>query len=263
MSPGFEKLLWTFNFEALFSGNWVNDCCRKSPLVLHSLQVRRGADRAEIYSLAFSPTAQWLAVSSDKGTIHVFGLKVNAGSPVTDVSRNSSEPNLPPTSGSSLSFIKGKIPAITSFFAVWGMIWPTSVANRNCHLTIFYIGCIGWLKDPYTIVVHSFEPGNMFKWKGECTNISKDFFSLKHFFNCHMTQIFLNCHMKTFFKWQMDVCWLSCSRQVSKNLYSCTIQNLLEEKLTRKEASFEVQSSMNQIESLAEKRGLTNKQLQF
>ncbi|THG01757.1 hypothetical protein TEA_008994 [Camellia sinensis var. sinensis] len=43
------------------------------------MQVRRGADRAEIYSLVFSSTAQWLAVSSDKGTVHVFGLKANLG----------------------------------------------------------------------------------------------------------------------------------------------------------------------------------------
>ena len=40
-------------------------------------EVRRGADRAEIYSLAFSSTAQWLTVSSDKGTVHVFSLKVS------------------------------------------------------------------------------------------------------------------------------------------------------------------------------------------
>ncbi|MBA0652906.1 hypothetical protein Goklo_020129 [Gossypium klotzschianum] len=44
-------------------------------------EVRRGADRAEIYSLAFSSNAQWLAVSSDKGTVHVFSLKINGGSP--------------------------------------------------------------------------------------------------------------------------------------------------------------------------------------
>ncbi|KAL4579447.1 hypothetical protein LXL04_015595 [Taraxacum kok-saghyz] len=37
-------------------------------------EVRRGANRAEIHSLAFSPTAEWLAVSSDKGTIHVFSI---------------------------------------------------------------------------------------------------------------------------------------------------------------------------------------------
>lgn len=43
------------------------------------IQLRRGADRAEIYSIAFSPLADWLAVSSDKGTVHVFGLKGGKG----------------------------------------------------------------------------------------------------------------------------------------------------------------------------------------
>jgi WD40 repeat protein len=37
-------------------------------------EVRRGADRAEIYSICFNHTSQWLALSSDKGTIHVFAL---------------------------------------------------------------------------------------------------------------------------------------------------------------------------------------------
>ncbi|KAK8643204.1 hypothetical protein V6N13_012510 [Hibiscus sabdariffa] len=39
-------------------------------------EVRRGVHRADIYSLAFSPSAQWLAVSSDKGTVHIFHLRV-------------------------------------------------------------------------------------------------------------------------------------------------------------------------------------------
>ena len=38
-------------------------------------EVRRGVDKAEIYSIAFSPTSQWLACSSDRGTVHVFALK--------------------------------------------------------------------------------------------------------------------------------------------------------------------------------------------
>ncbi|KAJ8561549.1 hypothetical protein ON010_g8132 [Phytophthora cinnamomi] len=38
------------------------------------LQLLRGADRAEIYSICFSPTAPLLACSSDKGTVHVFSL---------------------------------------------------------------------------------------------------------------------------------------------------------------------------------------------
>lgn len=35
-------------------------------------ELRRGADRAEIYSIAFNYSSQWLAVSSDKGTVHIF-----------------------------------------------------------------------------------------------------------------------------------------------------------------------------------------------
>ncbi|XP_057963960.1 autophagy-related protein 18a isoform X2 [Malania oleifera] len=73
-------------------------------------EVRRGADRAEIYSLAFSPTAQWLAVSSDKGTVHVFNLKVNAASPGNDNLRTTSDPNLAAASSGSFSFIKGVLP---------------------------------------------------------------------------------------------------------------------------------------------------------
>ncbi|KAL2649193.1 hypothetical protein R1flu_017321 [Riccia fluitans] len=42
-------------------------------------ELRRGADRAEIYSIAFSPSGQWLALSSDKATVHVFSLRVAAG----------------------------------------------------------------------------------------------------------------------------------------------------------------------------------------
>ncbi|KAF0907707.1 hypothetical protein E2562_020462 [Oryza meyeriana var. granulata] len=36
--------------------------------------LRRGSDRANIYSIAFSPDSKWLAVSSDKGTMYkLFG----------------------------------------------------------------------------------------------------------------------------------------------------------------------------------------------
>ncbi|KAK9945626.1 hypothetical protein M0R45_011131 [Rubus argutus] len=73
-------------------------------------EVRRGADRAEIYSLAFSSTAQWLAVSSDKGTVHVFNLKVNSGSSGNEM-RTSSDSNIvTSSSNSSLSFIRGVLP---------------------------------------------------------------------------------------------------------------------------------------------------------
>ncbi|XP_027351776.1 autophagy-related protein 18a-like [Abrus precatorius] len=72
-------------------------------------EVRRGANAAEIYSLAFSSTAQWLAVSSDKGTVHVFSLKVNSCVPEHEKSQSSSNSDAAITpSNSSRSFIKFK-----------------------------------------------------------------------------------------------------------------------------------------------------------
>lgn len=37
-------------------------------------EVRRGSDRAEIYSLTIDKNSKWVACSSDKGTIHLFAL---------------------------------------------------------------------------------------------------------------------------------------------------------------------------------------------
>ncbi|XP_062208000.1 autophagy-related protein 18a-like isoform X2 [Phragmites australis] len=71
-------------------------------------EVRRGADRAEIYSLAFSNNLQYLAVSSDKGTIHVFNLKINVGSTANDKPLPAPDPEVPHMSPP-LSFIKGHI----------------------------------------------------------------------------------------------------------------------------------------------------------
>ncbi|KAJ2127788.1 Phosphatidylinositol 3,5-bisphosphate-binding protein [Coemansia sp. RSA 921] len=45
--------------------------------LLHEL--RRGVDRADIYSIAFSPDNTRLCVSSDKGTVHVFNLETKQG----------------------------------------------------------------------------------------------------------------------------------------------------------------------------------------
>lgn len=75
------------------------------------MQVRRGADRAEIYSLAFCPNAHWLAASSDKGTIHVFGLKVDSRSPTIDNLHpvpQSNRSNSNSSAMSSFKFIRGK-----------------------------------------------------------------------------------------------------------------------------------------------------------
>lgn len=73
------------------------------------MQVRRGADRAEIYSLAFSSTVQWLAVLPAMGTVHVFGLKANLANLGSDKAHVASDANRAVSSPAlSLSFMKGK-----------------------------------------------------------------------------------------------------------------------------------------------------------
>jgi hypothetical protein len=75
--------LFSVSWLVLFAGAMALSLNLKSKLFTifcSDLQLRRGADRAEIYSLAFSPNAQWLGLSSDKGTVHVFSLKAGSGS---------------------------------------------------------------------------------------------------------------------------------------------------------------------------------------
>jgi len=80
-------------------------------------ELRRGADRAEIYSISFNFNSAWLCVSSDKGTIHIFSL-------IGSDSDSSNRPPTAPANGeinaegdnpvhnpkSSLSFMKGLLP---------------------------------------------------------------------------------------------------------------------------------------------------------
>lgn len=100
--------------------------------------MRRGAERAVIYSIAFSSTAQWLAVSSDKGTVHVFGLKVDSGALANDRSRGVSERSLSNSSAiSSLSFIRGN-------FAMCCTMLPTlQVVTECCQLELLMDVCVG------------------------------------------------------------------------------------------------------------------------
>lgn len=103
-------------------------------------ELRRGSDRAEIYSLSFSSPSQWLAVSSDRGTIHVFGLKTNlgklSGTP-TDLELARTAP------GSSLSFMKGVLPKY--FNSEW------SVAQFRLREGSHYLVAFG--QQEYTVVI--------------------------------------------------------------------------------------------------------------
>eukprot|EP01117_Protostelium_nocturnum_P000967 TRINITY_DN11298_c0_g1_i1.p1 TRINITY_DN11298_c0_g1~~TRINITY_DN11298_c0_g1_i1.p1 ORF type:complete len:353 (-),score=105.56 TRINITY_DN11298_c0_g1_i1:302-1360(-) len=73
-------------------------------------ELRRGADKAEIHSLAFSPNSDWICVSSDKGTVHIYGITpensiVEETSPKKDESK---------TRVSSFSFMKEILPSYFS-----------------------------------------------------------------------------------------------------------------------------------------------------
>lgn len=83
-------------------------------------------DRAEIYSIALSPNVQWLAASSDKGTVHIFSLRVRVVGEETSTQSNVAQgpsllhqnsstsldallsPNTGANPSSSLSFMRGK-----------------------------------------------------------------------------------------------------------------------------------------------------------
>ncbi|KAK8476406.1 hypothetical protein V6N11_075729 [Hibiscus sabdariffa] len=82
-------------------------------------EVRRGSDRAEIYSLAFSSTAQWLAVSSDKGTVHVFSLKVDSAVLGDDRSRTT-QGVLPKYFSSEWSVAQFRLPEGSQYTAAFG-----------------------------------------------------------------------------------------------------------------------------------------------
>ncbi|KAI5054755.1 hypothetical protein GOP47_0029900 [Adiantum capillus-veneris] len=69
-------------------------------------ELRRGSDRAEIYSLAFSFSSDWLVVSSDKGTVHIFGVRTIGSNSADTHGVASPNRNL----NSTLSFIKGVLP---------------------------------------------------------------------------------------------------------------------------------------------------------
>jgi len=88
-------------------------------------ELRRGADRAEIYSISFSPNSHFLACSSDKCTVHIFALTPDGsgGTSVLNMNANgvarplgqagsagAAEDDESGNSKSSFSFMKGILP---------------------------------------------------------------------------------------------------------------------------------------------------------
>lgn len=88
---------------------------RACKLLMHGLtlpwqELRRGADPACIYSIAFSKGERphWLALSSDKGTVHVFSLDQRQPSPEAGTAGSSDAGSLR-NPVSSFSFVSVRI----------------------------------------------------------------------------------------------------------------------------------------------------------
>ncbi|WVZ96708.1 hypothetical protein U9M48_042310 [Paspalum notatum var. saurae] len=121
-------------------------------------EVRRGRDQADIYSIALSPELQWLAVCSDKGTLHVFRLRVAATgdggkdgggkqSAETAAARSAVQANTASNARSSLSFMKVILPDYFSSewsFAQFRLPETTRyVVAFGQHNTVMIIGMDG------------------------------------------------------------------------------------------------------------------------
>ncbi|KAL6530376.1 Autophagy-related protein 18d [Orobanche hederae] len=132
-------------------------------------EVRRGIDRADIYSITLSSDIRWLAVTGDKGTVHIFSLRVRvvgedrttdstAAKGPSSFSHNSSNSLDPLISqsnganpGSSLSFMKayagtpsGVLPKY--FSSEWSLAQfhlpecTHSIAAFGSHNTVVIVG---------------------------------------------------------------------------------------------------------------------------
>ncbi|KAL6532984.1 Autophagy-related protein 18d [Orobanche minor] len=125
-------------------------------------EVRRGIDRADIYSITLSSDIRWLAVTSDKGTVHIFSLRVRvvgedrttdstAAKGPSSFSHNSSNSLDPLISqinganpGSSLSFMKGVLPKY--FSSEWSLAQfhlpecTQFIAAFGSHNTVVIVG---------------------------------------------------------------------------------------------------------------------------
>uniref|UniRef100_A0A8I6WGX9 Anaphase-promoting complex subunit 4 WD40 domain-containing protein n=1 Tax=Hordeum vulgare subsp. vulgare TaxID=112509 RepID=A0A8I6WGX9_HORVV len=88
-------------------------------------ELRRGTDGADIHCIAFSPDSKWLAVSSDKATVHVFSVddfNLTSSTPEDHHAGDNllAAPPAPATANqrsSRMSFLKGYLP--TYFSSKW------------------------------------------------------------------------------------------------------------------------------------------------
>ncbi|KAF3103401.1 Phosphatidylinositol 3,5-bisphosphate-binding protein [Orbilia oligospora] len=91
-------------------------------------ELRRGIDKAMVYSMAFSPSSNRIAVTSDKGTLHIFDVfsqppaaaAASASNPITEQQRPSSRSaetaGMGPTEANKRFSLLGKLPLLPKYF---------------------------------------------------------------------------------------------------------------------------------------------------
>lgn len=118
-------------------------------------ELRRGADPATIFSIALSKNCEWLAVSSDKGTVHVFALGPNvvinseySTKPATDTSATNAANQKNPTS--LFSMVKGLVPIpLPKYFASEWSFAQFRIPDENGKCVV------GFGSQPCTLIVAS------------------------------------------------------------------------------------------------------------
>lgn len=105
-------------------------------------ELRRGMDRAEIYSIAFNKESTRICVSSDKGTIHIFNLDASVVTSAEHTPRGPtygevmSSPNTPQgfthsgNRGSSFRFMKDLLPKY--FSSEWSFAHAKISSETRC-----------------------------------------------------------------------------------------------------------------------------------
>ena len=137
-------------------------------------ELRRGVDRAAVYSIAFDAEAKFLACSSDKGTVHIFSLGDGGGArrvdgdPAPRAAPPAPPAGAPANARSNLSFLRRVIPGLASsylesewsFAQVHGLDAPTLCAFGAEPGTVVVVGADG------SFLVSRFADG------GECERVS-------------------------------------------------------------------------------------------
>lgn len=136
-------------------------------------ELRRGVDHAVIFSLAFSPSNNLLAVTSDKSTLHVFDIPHPH-----KMSRRSQSPALAPEDGTNQKWgFLGKLPLMprvfsdvysfaSAHFEIGNEVAPGSHTPQPSGSSLGRPpkGVIGWIDDQTILVIGSGRDGRWEKF---------------------------------------------------------------------------------------------------